>query len=70
MKRSMLLLSSALLVTAVVGCRGGMGWQRQSAPCCGGPEISGPVMSSYPSYDEGVLVQPSGPTTQVLPSPR
>lgn len=69
MKRSMLLLASAMLVVAVVGCRSGMGW-RQSEPCCGGAEYSGPTMSSYPSYDEGVLIQPSGSSTQILPSPR
>ncbi|TWT30083.1 hypothetical protein [Blastopirellula retiformator] len=71
MKRSMLLLASAMLVVAVVGCRSGMGWRPSEPACCGGAEFSGPAISSYPSYDgDAVLVQPSSPTTQILPSPR
>lgn len=67
MKRVIHLLSCAIVLAALAGCRGGLGFGRSNqsnGTCC---ESGGSVVSSDVIYQGSV--SPIGPTTTLLPPP-
>ncbi|MGY8768290.1 MAG: hypothetical protein ACKVH8_07670 [Pirellulales bacterium] len=72
MKRVIHLLSCAIILAALIGCRSGSGCfgfgrsNQSNGACCEG----GNVMSSDVTYEGGtILGPPPGTTTTILPSP-